>query len=866
MARERPIVLINAARLTKWVAGTQDKRPRPSFSPSQQNARFGSTFERLRQTLDQIAATGEATADSSEISPDNALVLELISPIQNFNAEAVRVGLEWLAEVDLPDDDADKGDQDEVEELEGAVDRRLYVAMPTKTALKHILELWDRFKAGGKAPERFSQWWAIFNRLSSLRAWGVEDRIDPQTLAYLRQQLLEHPGRNVRLEFDLWYSDDPVVREERAVAFADLVKKADGKILDEVVLTPIQYSAALVELPASQAGELAQAAGALARAKQIMSIRPQSFSEIPGGDRVQREQNFAQREAQQLDDREPIAALLDGFPVENHQLLRNRVDVYPIDVEAADVSVRKRRHGTQMASLILHGDIDAGEQSLDRRLLVVPVLSYSPGEDVERTPDDLLPIGIIERAVEAIKNNENGSAPLGPKVVVLNHSLGDEGQPFIRRASHWAKLLDHLAFKHNVLFVVSAGNVRSGFSIEGFADISAYRSAHPDARKQAILLGLERAKNVRGMLSPAEAMNALTIGSVHHDASAEAFPPASTDPYPGSRMINLGSGLGLGIADSVKPDIVLPGGRQAARPQIGTPFRIVGQEIEQVGQLAACPDEVGARLHLVQRSTGTSNAAALATRFAIRAADALDEVFNGDAWLEKNSRAVILKALVAHSASWSDVGTTLDNLYPPNDNSVARRKNIARFIGFGEPDIEAVLSGARNRITLLGYGEIKNNQRHEFEIPLPDALSSRAVFRRITATLAWTSPIRNSAQNHRAVGLRLTGPGGKTDYWEGVSRTAVQPSHAMASRGTLLHTVLDGAQAIPFASGSNVSFGIQCRAATSKFNQIMSPYAIAVSLEVGSGIEADVYQQVRQEVLARAAQATQQTPIRSRAR
>jgi hypothetical protein len=54
----------------------------------------------------------------------------------------------------------------------------------------------------------------------------------------------------------------------------------------------------------------------------------------------------------------PVVALLGGVPLQNHELLANRLNVDdPHELERLAV-VSQRHHGTAMASLILHGDLN----------------------------------------------------------------------------------------------------------------------------------------------------------------------------------------------------------------------------------------------------------------------------------------------------------------------------------------------------------------------------------------------------------------------------------------------------------------------------------------------------------------------------
>jgi hypothetical protein len=114
----------------------------------------------------------------------------------------------------------------------------------------------------------------------------------------------------------------------------------------------------------------------LAICDEVMFLRPQSTAEFPT--RVEPVEAGAAPEAALVTGQLPIAALLDGVPVQGHRLLDGRLILDdPDDLDALSV-VAERRHGTEMASLILHGDRNLIEPSLQRPLYVRPVL-YAPG-------------------------------------------------------------------------------------------------------------------------------------------------------------------------------------------------------------------------------------------------------------------------------------------------------------------------------------------------------------------------------------------------------------------------------------------------------------------------------------------------------
>ena len=81
-----------------------------------------------------------------------------------------------------------------------------------------------------------------------------------------------------------------------------------------------------------------------------------------------------------------------------------------------------------MASLILHGDLNAEDDPLPRPLYVRPILSSSNGESEHSDADRLL-IDVIHTAVTRMKG-DGGLAGIAPSVFLVNLSLGDVKRPF----------------------------------------------------------------------------------------------------------------------------------------------------------------------------------------------------------------------------------------------------------------------------------------------------------------------------------------------------------------------------------------------------------------------------------------------------
>jgi len=808
-----------------------------------------------------LLAGAGVSVSAAEASPDRALVFEIIGSVEKFITAARDAGLEWMGE-DYGAPPA--GDGEDSEDLEAEADSQtpLYVTMPTLDGLRKVVSYWRRYAAGEPRSTETSVWWALFGYLSDVRPWSAKDRVDATVAPYLERVLKRAPDQPVRLELDLWYRGDAALRASAQEYVEALMQDLSGRVLDFAIIEPIAYQAALVELPVAQVRRLIGFEGPLAEADAVMRVRPQSLYESQYDEASETDSALPPAPAA-ADPRPPVVALLDGYPVQNHDLLKNRVEIHEVDVTARTVPVDRRFHGTSMASLILHGDLHHKEEALDRTLAVVPILAAPQGLNSECTPPEKLPLALVYRAVTAMMEGLDDSAAVAPEVVLINHSICDREAPFARRPSYWAKLLDHLSHKHRILFVVSAGNTREPFVVDTYADCDAFADADEAERQIVLLRSVERAKGRRVMLSPAESLNALTVGAIHSDGST-GCPDGEIDPFPNIGVANLGSTVGLGVNRAIKPDLVQHGGRQLVMTDTeGGVISAWAREHPDVGQLSAAPDpNMGATKRLV-RTSGTSNAAALVTRAGARLVDVVEPLFSddGENWNASPSRAVILKALLAHGCRWDQTGQLLDTTYPGSWQR--RREAISRFLGYGRCDLDRVLTVDGSRITLLADDQIAPDVLHEYKVPIPRAMIGNNELRRITMTLAWSSPIDPLSQRYRGVLVELVDRNGKRDFWDGV-KSVLQPMAFAGRRGTLQHIVLEGTKKRALVGDGGFFVGVQARGDLAAFAKSSVPYALAITLEMAQPVRQDVFADVAARVQPKVRAPREQVPTRIR--
>ena len=383
----------------------RDRRPRgpqggssPRLpSRARQGERLQPVFQRLRDVFEAGHDPVTLQEDPAGIAPERALVLDVAGGIDDFYRAAQRIdGLEYLGDEETefePDQDFAKPDTRKGRKGKVRTDKpvvgRLYLAMPDTRALQQLVRLWDRYQAGEQAPQGFGPWFDMFGRLRELRAWGPVDRVPDGMIDWLAEAL-EARTDPVRVEVELWSYQGAERRRQSFLHLEHAVRDAGGEIRRHASIPEIAYEAGLVALPWAAAFRLQQREQSpLALCDDVMRVLPQSTAEFPTA--VETLGAGGMVEPAPTVDRPPIAALFDGVPVLGHRLLDGRVRFDdPDDLDALSV-VAERRHGTEMASLILHGDRNLAGPSLQRRLYVRPVLYAPGGGNIERTqPDRLL--------------------------------------------------------------------------------------------------------------------------------------------------------------------------------------------------------------------------------------------------------------------------------------------------------------------------------------------------------------------------------------------------------------------------------------------------------------------------------------------
>jgi hypothetical protein len=822
-----------------------------------QRQRLGGRFTRLSQRLATPQGLAELRNDPASIAPERAVVFELadLPDVKKVYRALAALGFELMDEEETRTVDADfplvptlagrdRSDRPSV--------HRLYFAMPGENQLRSLVALWERYERGQDLGHGLTAWRDLFDHLSDIRPWGPKDRFSEETRKVFGEDIAAFPNESRRIEIELWYRSAPADRHRVSGRLRKYIAGLGGTVVDEREMADIIYHALLVELPArAMATLIAEWDRGLAAVDEIMLLLPQTLAPIALHE-LEVAAALLHEALPAVEDRTPIIALFDGLPLTGHRALTGRLVLDDPEDHESRYEADQRQHGTEMASIILHGD---GHDSspLPHRLYVRPVL-VPDGLGSERFPGNVLAVYAMDQALRRMLVGTAGPPEVpasAPDVRVVNISLGEPKRRFAGVVSAWARLLDRFAFDYRLLILVSAGNIPDALPVADVASALAFEDMEAEERTTRVLAAVLAEKSRRTLLSPAEAANVVTVGARHRDAVFDgAAGPMSVDPYHIDTLPNVTSALGIGAARAPKPEILMNGGRELVRARMDGDRLLIGPP-EFAGRFFGVQAATAARAGGVENYRnvfGTSPAAALATHEAARLERALRGM-EGVAVSDEHL-AVVLKALLGHAAAWdAEAGALIDGLARQAgiDAWQHRRTEQSRLLGLGGADTARVLTATEQRAVILFSGEIARDRTHQHNVPLPSTLSGQAEWRAMTATLAWLTPVSFRHRAYRAASLGLDLAGFDAGASIGTEAEKAQPDENLVQRGTLVHRRWSGEDPAIFFADQGIRLDVSCTSPTDALD-VRVPYALVVTIEVGAASAIDVYTEIRNRI------------------
>lgn len=841
---ERPIILFP-------VPEKADRETKPSFFSRTKKPDYSRQFDRLQPIFSVLlSAFDQKNIKIQEsplgINPDFALVFEIIGTVDNFYTAVKHCeGLEWMFDQDCdsfyPDDDFYEVDKKTGKISDETLSGKLYCVMSNQQAMHQMLSLWQRHKNGES--DVFQRGFAgirdVFTNIKNIRRWNAQDRIaETSAIKYWKESLSFDGDSLVPFEIELFYRAETGKRQIATRAITYEVNELGGSVKQECVIEGISYHALLVELPRNSIESLINNYEniGLAQVDDVMFFRPTCQSIFQ-----------AEIETEILADQEefaeptnpPLIAILDGMPLQNHSLLQSRVIIDDPDGYANGYEGRYRIHGTAMTSLVIYGDLNRKELPINSFVYVRPILKpkeVSPDRFEEFVPSDKIFVDILHRAIIRIAHGEGSNPPVAPTVKVISLSVGDPVRQFATTMSPVARLLDYLSYKYNLLFIVSAGNhpeVLSSMSTT-FSTIKA--STIEQRNKLFFDVIKENQRNMK-VLSPAESINSLTVGATYDDLCTTT----ENDRYiyaVDQGMPSPASSFGKGYRSMINPDVFYYGGRKFIKGDLNDKVTWALSNREP-GCRVAAPYGAGSSSGQVF-SFGTSDAAAQISHEAAKCYDTLSQIFIDEtgANIPDNFKALLIKSMLTHSATWENICSKL---------SVATsesHKQLSRWIGNGIPNIDRVQSCTKERITLIGMGELRKDEGDLFKLPLPVNFSSRLIKRRLTVSLAYFSPVSSDRQLYRSAQLwfnvideKKLVPERRNTEWQ------------IVRKGTLQHEVFVGESPVVW-NDEDLIIKINCKEEADKI-KVGIPYCLFVTFEIAEGLDIDLYSAIETKIRQR---------------
>ncbi len=309
------------------------------------------------------------------------------------------------------------------------------------------------------------------------------------------------------------------------------------------------------------------------------------------------------------------------------------------------------------------------------------------------------------------------------------------------------------------------------------------------------------------------------------------------------------SAHGPGYRRAIKPDILMPGGRQLFEMPISpqNPISLRAHRTGQItGQQVATPGQ-DARLDRSTQLVGTSNAAALTARESNFIFELLENLrLQQQAKIPQNYDAVLIRTLLVHGASWGNMKEPYEDVFSDlNPNRRTFREHLTRFLGYGRPDFKRIAAGSDQHVTVIGFASLDDKEAAEFALPLPSSLYDTNPEMRVTITLAWFSPINSQHQKYRVARLWF-------DVRGNVASSRIYANRHAARRGTLQHEVFDGHRSASIQDQSPMVVKVNCR---KDAGDILNPirFGLAVTLEITQNlmIPIPLYEHVREGLSVR---------------
>jgi len=524
-------------------------------------------------------------------------------------------------------------------------------------------------------------------------------------------------GEEAYLDIEIWRMEDDKL-QSFLDGFQKLVEAGDGRITDKLVTESLCLLRARIKH---------------SLLNEIIKLREISRIDRPPKPYINLKMLSVPLEKLQIEgspaEKAAAIAVLDSGILSNHPLLEKAVgdeisvpllgsEKIPPDKPQDDVG-----HGTKVAGLALYGDIKA---CIENKIFKPEVWILSakvmfkeedPTGNIRASYDESeLLEHQLEKAVTYFARQFSNCK-------VVNISFGDAFKKMFgnKRQFPLATLVDELATKLNVVFVISAGNIDE--SVINDTEYPKYLLEEKEAVK---------------IIDPGSSAYALTVGSIAQEFGPSGalqaqmlISPAKTN-YPSPFTC-----IGPGYRGMIKPDLVEEGGNIISSPNDPTRLEDIGGKIVVLN-----PNWLReGKLFAIDYGTSFSTA---------KVSHLVAKLFNSFPDSSQN----LIKALLLTSAEIpSERPFPLNEIQP--DSPDKDLMELYKVYGCGKPNFDIAASSEYNRVILKAENKIKPDSVHLYYFYLPMEFIETRGYKEISVCLVYNPPVRRNRVDYMGVNFEF---------------------------------------------------------------------------------------------------------------
>lgn len=679
-----------------------ERRRRRAIGPSIPTRRPRRHGQRIAQETDDTLGALTAKREASGIETDKLIVVEFSSWDPN-----IRDVFEERFGAVVVDDRLDLTDEDEK--------ARIIVQFPTMDTLELFKHELERYQTGDAVRDALPVGLRrkFFDAIETVRGLEPEERKGNRLRAEGWPQ-----QDQFYVDVDLWHPGTADGAREILEKLRGVCRQYGGQVTDDTRTSTLLLARVLVN---RSLGEVLLQLDFVARVDLPPKL-PAAYTSL--FDPI--EPLPVPHEPEEDD---PIVAVIDSGILPGHPLLQGWV-VDERDFETGEgTPVDQHGHGTQVAGLVVYGDVATCLQErrwypkvriCSGKVLRRDPNSPDPDSDPPVFPENRRPEAVVEEAIRYF-HDEWGCR-------IFNLSLGNAFDVYRGgRQFPWAEKLDQLANELDIVIVIAAGN-RGDTPIP---NVGYTRDAFQEAVRKQMLDDAEQR-----ICNPATAAIGVTVGAIARSASPRARDAFAAvpekSPAPFSRV-----GPGYQIKDTqraVKPEFVSYGGNYAVQAIAGGQPRWVLNDLHLGEPTLRLPTDDG---RVVGVATGTSFSCPHISHSAAIAERTLRDMFGAD------PSANSIRALLGACAEIPD--SMAEWLQDPQNREPWEKLCL---VGYGICLEDRVGYSTDNDTCLIAEDEVAEDRWHIYALPVPHSFLNTRGKRGITVALAYDPPVRASRREY----------------------------------------------------------------------------------------------------------------------